>query len=147
MALRKSWPSIVFLYEDQGYRPSKPTRRTGVNVGLWWHTEERLVAFVQPIKVITTSGNLIDTDLSHDGAWDVARQVLSCPSKTEYFDIPRGRIIWDARLLCGIIYHGNATPGTVFSRLARLFRLPRWEARLDVHYLTGDALEAFYSLE
>jgi hypothetical protein len=44
----------------------------------------------------------------------------------------------------GILYHGNATSAVVLKQLARLYGLRRWEAQIDSHYLTGEALEEFY---
>ncbi|MBS0205534.1 MAG: helix-turn-helix domain-containing protein [Planctomycetes bacterium] len=106
-----------------------------------------VLRFLQSIAEIKTVGHLIDSDLSHDVSWDTARQELRCQAEAEYFDIPRGRIVWDTVHRAGILYHGNETPVEAFEELARLFRLPRWEARLDEHYLTGEALEEFYRLD
>jgi hypothetical protein len=43
--------------------------------------------------------------------------------------------------------YGNATQVGVLRKLAKIFGLPKWEARLDDHYLTGEALETFYNLD
>jgi len=147
MPQRKSWPSVLFLYECRRFSRIDHTQDTGIHVGIWWHDTNRLVAFLQSIAEIPEAGHHIDSELSHDSCWDMARQELSCGNETEYFDIPRGRIVWNTVHRSGVVYHGNSTPHAVFEELARLFRLPRWDARLDEHYLTGDDLEAFYSLE
>lgn len=147
MPRRKSWPSVLFLYDQQKFKRIERPRNLAFHVGIWWHDDERVVAFLQSITVIKFAGHLLDSDLSHDSAWETARHELSCREYAEYFDVPRGRIVWDSVHRCGILYHGNATPTDVFEELARLFRLPRWEARLDEHYLTGEALEAYYSLD
>ena len=147
MPQRKTWPSVLFLYHERRLSRIDHTRAFGFHIGIWWHNDTRLVAFLQSIAEIKEPGNLIDSELTHDSCWDMARMQLSCREETEYFDIPRGRIVWDTVHQSGVLYHGNATPPTVFRELARLFRLPRWDARLDVHYLTGEALEAFYSID
>ena len=147
MSRRKSWPSTLFLYEEQRLRRIEHTRHLGFHVGIWWHDAKRLVALLQSIAEINAVGHLIDSDLSHDSAWETARHELSCHEEAEYFHIPRGRIVWDTVHRAGILYHGNATPTEAFEELAKLFRLPRWEARLDEHYLTGEALEDFYRLD
>ena len=147
MPRRKSWPSVLCLYDGQKLQRIERTQSLGFHVGIWWHDAERLVAFLQSISEIKAVGHLIDSDLTHDAVWETARHELTGHEDAEYFDIPRGRIVWDTVHCSGILYHGNATPTDVFEELAKLFRLPRWEARLDEHYLTGDALEAFYSLD
>ena len=147
MPRRKSWPSVLFLYDGQKLQRIERTQSLGFHVGIWWHDDERLVAFLQSIAEIKAVGHLIDSDLSHDAVWETARHELTDHEDAEYFEIPRGRIVWDTVHCSGILYHGNATPTEVFEELAKLFRLPRWEARLDEHYLTGEALEAFYNLD
>ena len=147
MPRRQSWATVLFLYDEQKLKRITGTTTLGFHVGIWWHDGERLVAFLQSISEIKAVGHLIDSDLSHDAVWETARQELTGNENAEYFDIPRGRIVWDTVHCAGILYHGNATPTEVFEELARLFRLPRWEARLDEHYLTGEALEEFYRLE
>lgn len=141
------WQTSLFLFEQRTIEPIGSAQGLGFHVGIWWHHSEHLVAFLQPVSEGNKPGHWIDSDLSHDSAWDIAQKELACPGETEYFHIPRGRVIWDTHLRSGILYHGNATPVDVFEKLAELFQLPRWEARLDEHYLTGDALETYYCLE
>lgn len=105
----------------------------------WWRSCNRLLRSKRP--------DTSSTRISHDSAWETARRELPYPEATEYFDVPRGRILWDTAHQAGIIYHGNSTPAEVFDELAGLYRLRRWQARLDEHYLTGEALEEFYRLD
>ena len=147
MTRSASRSKILFLYKCGELGRSDITKVCGFHVGIWWHDDERLVAFRQPITDIMTTGHLVDSELSHDSAWETARHELHCPVTAEYFEIPRGRILWDTVHRAGILYHGNSTPEMVFKELASLYGLPRWEARLDEHYLTGDALDEFYRLE
>jgi DNA polymerase III alpha subunit len=79
--------------------------------------------------------------------------------KSEYDNNPTAKRVFDMAIqlegtirshgvhAAGVVYHGNSTPAAVFKELARIYRLPRWELRLDEHYLTGEALEDFYRLE
>jgi hypothetical protein len=143
-----SWTQVLFLYKrGKLSRSDTTTKACGFHVGIWWHSNQRLVAFLQSIREIGTATQLVDSDLTHDSAWDTARRELHCPTTAEYFEIPRGRILWDPVHRAGILYHGNSTPEMVFKKLASLYGFPRWEARLDEHYLTGEALEEFYRLE
>lgn len=147
MPRRQSWVTILFLYGEQKLKRITGTPPVGFYVGIWWHDDERLVAFLQSISEIKAVGHLIDSDLCHNSVWETAHHELGGYENAEYFDIPRGRIVWDTVHCSGILYHGNATPTEAFEELARLFRLPRLEARLDEHYLTGEALETFYNLD
>lgn len=147
MKQRRKWKANLVLFEQESCKPVERILGPGFHVGIWWHDAELIVAFLQPVSENDNQKHWIDSDLSHDSAWDIARKLLAWPSETEYFQVPRGRVVWDFNLRSGIFYHGNATPVDVFEKLAELFQLPRWEARLDEHYLTGDALEEFYGLE
>ena len=148
MSRRTPWISILFLFEQQRFRRYEgEVPGLGFHVGIWWHEAHQLVTFLQSITEITERGHLIDSELSHDSVWDMARQELSYPSSAEYFTVPRGRILWDTVHQCGVVYHGNSTPATAVKQLARIYKLPRWQLRLDEHYLTGEALEDFYRIE
>lgn len=142
-----AWATVLFNHDGEKLHRVDCKKTHGFHVGIWWHDDKRLVAFRQPVTDIKTTEHLVDSDLSHDSAWETARRELHCPATVEYFQIPRGRILWDTVHRAGIVYHGNSTPEVVFKELARLYGLPRWEARLDEHYLTGEALEEFYRLE
>lgn len=142
-----AWASILFHHERGLLNRVKPARAYGFHVGIWWYDDQRLVAFRQAVTEIETTGHLVDSDLAHDSAWETARLELHCHVTVEYFQIPRGRILWDTVHRAGIVYHGNSTPEVVFNELARLYGLPRWEARLDEHYLTGKALDDYFTHE
>ena len=154
MPRSKAWQSTLFHYEQLRFQRIEHEADRGVefpgigfHVGIWWHDHKQLVAFLQSIGDIQAPGHLIDSELAHDLVWDTARLELSCPDETEYFDVPRGRILWDTVHQAGVVYHGNSTPAELFTLLTRIYRLPRWTARLDEHYLTGDALESFYNVD
>lgn len=147
MPRRRTWPSALFLYENQQLKRIDYLQNVSFHVGIWWHDTDRLVAYLQSIAEIETADHLIDSELDHAAAWETARRELSCRTETEYSDVPHGRITWDTIHQCGILYHGNSTSPELIEELARLYRLPRWEVRLDVHYLTGEALSEFYSLD
>jgi hypothetical protein len=147
MPRRKSWPSVLFVFEEHQLKRVKHIRHISFHVGIWWHDNQRVVAFLQSIAEIKTTGHLVDSDLTHDSVWELARPEFSFQAGAEYFNVPRGRIIWDTVHQSGRLYHGNSTPTELLDELARIYRLPRWEAQLDEHYLTGDALEQFYWLD
>jgi hypothetical protein len=146
MPRSESWRFTLFTTTDDWYR-LRDQDNTELYVGIWWHHRRQLVGFGQPVATIQEPRTLIDSNLTHADAWDMARRELSCPSEAEYFSIPRGRILWHAERELGIFYHGNATQKGVLGRLAKLFGLPRWEAHMDVHYLTGQTLDDYFNQE
>lgn len=142
----RKWQSTLFVRDVEEFHTVQ-NHNTDIHVGIWWQSEQKIVGFGQLLTATTKTVQLVDSSLGHADIWDLARRLLSCPSGVEYFSIPRGRVLWHRVRDLGIIYHGNATPAGVLPKLARLFGLPKWEAHQDSHYLVGDALEAFYSLE
>lgn len=138
--------STLFVITDCGWCEVDQSK-TEIHVGIWWHNGQQLIGFAQPVSALQKPRGLIDSDLSHTDAWDMARRQLSCPNDVEYFVIPRGRILWNADRDRGVLYHGNATPARVLTMLAKLFGLPKWETRLDDHYLTGNASDECFSQE
>ena len=85
-----SLKSILFVATDNEWYAVDQSK-TEIYVGIWWHHEQKLIGFAQPITAIQEPRTLIDSDLTHADAWDFARRQLSCPSDVEYFAIPRGR--------------------------------------------------------
>lgn len=142
-----AWTTVLFHQERGLLHRVDLTKTSSFHAGIWWHNDKQLVAFRQPVSDIEATWHLIDSDLSHDSVWDIARRELHCPPTAEYFQIPRGRILWDTVHRAGIVYHGNSTPEVIVKELARFYGLPRWEARLDEHYLTGEALKDYFTFE
>ncbi len=134
----------LFLCEAGRIRPVKDHREPGLSVGVWWHDAKQLVGFLEPLRKRETSSRLIDSDLDHCTVWETARKILGRPRTTEYFDVPRGRVLWDGARGFGLVYHGNETTAELVEELARIYRLPRWKSRRDDHYLVGAELEEFF---
>ena len=114
------------------------------HVGIWWQGREGLVAFAQALDAVEEPMPLIDSDLAHNDLWPHAAGRLGADRTSEYFEIPRGRVLWDSTRDRGIVYHGNATGRETLVQVAALFGLPNWETRKDDHYLMGESLERFY---
>lgn len=106
-------------------------------VGIWWDDSTTLVAFAHPITENTSGDELVDSNLSHDREWPLVCHRLGRPPQSEYFEIPRGRVIFNRRTLQGIIYHGNATPQERLKTIAAAFHLADWISCPDDHYAIG----------
>ena len=142
----KELKSTLFIVAEHGYSLACD-KTEGIHVGIWWQNGHTLVAFAQPLGAIKQASTMIDSELCHADAWDVARRTLGVPADLDYFAIPRGRVLWSIGCETGIVYHGNATKPNVLRTLAKLFGLPSWEARLDDHYLIGSTLDAYLDHE
>lgn len=66
-------------------------------------------------------------------------------ASAEYFDVPRGRVLWSPAKQISIIYHGNATPPDRLQRIAQTFQLEGWIAQTDIHYMIGDVVDTYFS--
>ena len=63
---------------------------------------------------------------------------------TEYFSIPRGRVLWSPAKQSSIIYHGNSTNPERLDKIANVFHLGEWESRTDIHYMMGDSIDHLF---
>ena len=61
----------------------------------------------------------------------------------EYFDVPRGRVLWSPAKKSSVIYHGNRTPKHRLEKIAETFRLDDYTAKTDFHYMIGDAVDDY----
>lgn len=92
-------------------------------------------------------GNLLDSDLEHWREWPkVCRKFGKVPSD-EYFDVPRGRVLYDAGEGRGAIYHGSATPPDRLDKVAEAFQLNAWVAATDLHYEMGDIVDEMFEID
>ena len=64
--------------------------------------------------------------------------------RSEYFDVPRGRVVIRRETGEGIVYHGASTAPERLRRIAAEFRLTRWAAVRDDHYATGAEADALF---
>jgi hypothetical protein len=135
----------LYFHDGQSCQRREHVPRLGRYVGIWWHQPTQLIAFLQPIAHGNNALPVVDSELTHDDLWPIARTEFGSPAEIEYFEIPRGRVLWNKHSLSGVIYHGNETSPKVLKVLAELFGMSRWQSRLDVHYLVGEALELFYA--
>jgi len=67
---------VLFLYNCGELRRYDTKKAIGFHVGIWWHSKQRrLVAFLQSIAEIDATTDLVNSDLSHDSAWETARRL------------------------------------------------------------------------
>ena len=74
----------------------------------------------------------------------MALPILNADPAQEYFEIPRGRVVYDVVGKRGVIYHGNETKDSQLTVIARASGYRDWIAVLDNHYLMGAAADALF---
>ena len=131
----------MIITEDVSSDCSASVGSQGPFIGIWWADGSRIVAILQSPTETTGRSSLRDSDLNHFEEWtSIAHHFQKTPDE-EYFVVPRGRVLLDAKRETGIIYHGNSTQNSQIERIAAMFGYTTWEGRIDDHYLTGDAAD------
>jgi len=112
-------------------------------IGIFWlHLKDGKIEIFHSVPVALkngiTYGNFIIADQSHYDAWEILRKNQMVPEKSNYEDLPRGRIAYDTFRQKYIIYHGNyitALPKIKYV-IKKNFNLKSnylWET--DLHYM------------
>ncbi|WP_164104448.1 hypothetical protein [Candidatus Laterigemmans baculatus] len=114
-------------------------------IGIWWDDGQRLVALTHPASENATriSGR-IDSNLAHVDEWPSVANRLGRSAREEYFVVPRGRVVLDARTGRGIVFHGNGTSRDRLALIAERFDLAEWQAELDAHYSVGAEIDRLF---
>jgi hypothetical protein len=116
-----------------------------MNVGIWWDSGDTIVAIFHPhTENSTCTLHRYDSNYMHAEQWASAADRLGRTHRDEYFCVPRGRVVYDARNDCGIIYHGPSFSQERIDLIARQFNLNRWIATVDLHYSTGADADALF---
>ena len=113
--------------------PTEPTDRSPM-IGIWWDYAGQVVALAHPPNTDSHGTDLIDSDLDHWREWPRICRRFGRSPESEYFALPRGRVMHRADGRPALIYHGSITPHDRLLVIAAHFRLDRWESRLDEHY-------------
>ena len=111
-------------------------------LGIWWDDGVTCAALTEsPDDLGGLPGRgLLDSEMGHVHEWDrVARRFNRSPD-SEYFLVPRGRVLLrpDGG---GLILHGNGTPPDRLAVVAAEFGLTAWTTQTDDHYAVGEEAE------
>jgi len=113
-------------------------------IGIWWDHHGHLAVFSEVPDQSRAVHGICDSDFAHVDCWVNTARQLSISSDVEYFDIPRGRVMWHVKNSRSVILHGNATDLARLHAIADAFQLTNWTAETDLHYLVGDAADEFF---
>ncbi|MBA3480188.1 MAG: hypothetical protein H0T51_00100 [Pirellulales bacterium] len=114
------------------------------DVGIWWATEQKVAALVHPADVADRGEIFLDSPLAHMREWPKVAGVFGLPAEGDCYAAPRGRVLLNVKSGAGMIYHGNGTPTETLSRIAEIYGLRKWTARVDEHYLVGAAADELF---
>lgn len=129
-------------------RPHIERTRILAKIGIWWDGGGRIAALAHPCDENATQiAGRIDSNLAHADEWPQVARRFGLSAHDEYFVVPRGRVLIDARTGNGIILHGNATDQERLSQIAEQFELSEWRAEFDAHYSTGAAVDHLFDAE
>jgi len=108
-------------------------------IGIWWIGGETVAVLSHPYtQNATRIAGRLDSNLAHVDEWPRVAARFGCTADDEYFAIPRGRVLWDAKQQCGIIIHGPSINRQCLEVIASRFYLgKKWKAEEDLHYATG----------
>ncbi|MCR4715107.1 MAG: hypothetical protein K5751_12120, partial [Treponemataceae bacterium] len=85
-------------------------------------------------------GNAITGTKDHADYWEELRKealsILPAHLRTEYFSIPRGRVVYHSDSDQFFVYHGNNLKKKDLQQVAKLFHLPKEKTTFeqDLHY-------------
>jgi len=121
------------------------TINDGPLVGIWWYDGMTLAAFAHSMEQrVSSLERLIDSNLEHWREWPKVCSKFGKLPSDEYFDVPRGRVIYDAGQGRSVIYHGSATPPERVRIIAKAFHLDQWVAAVDLHYQMDNAVDELF---
>ncbi len=113
-------------------------------IGIWWDHEGQLAVFTEEPNSSKAVHGICDSDFAHDDCWLEAAKQLAISPGVEYFDVPRGRVMWHVKNSRSVILHGNGTSLDRLKSIAIAFQLSNWIAEADLHYMVGDAADDFF---
>ncbi len=113
-------------------------------VGIWWDDGKTLIAIAHSQHENAYHGRYVDSELNHADKWPKIASKFRMSVESEYFEIPRGRVLFDPKQNRGIIYHGTSTTKDRLAKIAEAFDLTNWVAEIDVHYETGEQADFMF---
>lgn len=113
-------------------------------IGIWWDDGTSLVALTHSPSENSSGQAWIDSNLNHAEEWKSVAPQFGLSAQSEYFSLPRGRVLFNRLTGTGLIYHGAATHADRLPVIAAEFRLKNWTARIDDHYQMGRDADALF---
>ena len=145
---RDKFRSIILAYNRsqslQTNISERATEMTSPLIGIWWDDGSQIVPFHHLPDENNVQAGYCDSDFAHNDFWPQAKMQFGLDEWAEYFSVPRGRVLWSPAKQTSVIYHGNATSPDRLEKIADTFKLGNWNAKTDIHYTIGNAVDDFF---
>jgi hypothetical protein len=139
-----NYPLRTFLQESDGQGGLRPIEGVSTpHAGVWWCDATTVVGVVDPAPVASPVGRL-DSDLAHADLWPLVAALFGKRPRSEYFEVPRGRVLLTSDASEGIVIGGSSTSDAQVAAIARAFGLAQWRFERDEHYEVGDDADAIF---
>lgn len=105
-------------------------------VGIFWLADGKLIFDATPVSSAEAYGDCLGHAKSHLEYWTELQRAGIISADTEYEDLPRGRIVFDARAGQYILYADKCIleESKVVHKILRIFGLPDAVRSSDEHY-------------
>ncbi len=106
----------------------------------WFYNGIVMFPHAVPLSKGIHYGNAITGTKDHADYWEELRKealsILPAHLRTEYFSIPRGRVVYHSDTDQFFVYHGNNLKKKDLQQVAKLFCLPKKKTifEQDLHY-------------
>lgn len=140
----KCQQELVLLNFDRVPRMSHRVMPSESAIGIWWADQTIIVGLWQSAENAEAYGHLLDSSLEHWREWLHIAVHFDKPAQSNYFDVPRGRVLLEESTNKGIVYHGNETNLATLLLIANAFHLEQYQFKMDEHYLTGAAADELF---
>ena len=112
-------------------------------IGIFWVYKNKVIGRTKSLDECVAVNNWIDSPEEHSAVWEdePAFEELR-KSRTEYFKIPRGRVVWNQKENKPVVYADKTllSDEIIKQKIAKFFKLNTasvlWEA--DSHYTTDE---------
>jgi hypothetical protein len=107
-------------------------------LGIFWIVDGEIVAFKEPASKVKSVNSVKDSDFTHDGLWSEVQRSRSGLEDKEYWQIPRGRVVYREREGEYMAFMPTALTkdSRLLGQLAKVFSLGASRVRAigDLHY-------------
>jgi hypothetical protein len=117
-------------------------------IGIFWVFEEQVIGQARELDEGEAGAGFIDTPDAHNDYWETVQREHPVLESREYFDIPRGRVLYEIGAKRSIVYLDRTLDiPECQKKIVKFFDLnpkkTKWE--YDGHYTTDpDAIDALF---
>jgi len=106
-------------------------------IGIFWIYKGQILQFAESVQNVPPGGGFKDSNFTHDAYWSQVQRMYPELADKEYFDIPRGRVLFVINgVYRTILPTVESKNSTLVSRIILNFSLPKGKTVVttDQHY-------------